>query len=141
MTSRQAGHFFFEPKTYDHKNRATHAHKEEIKIGYNLFRKWVLMSFWAAVPVVLLLSPTLFGALNKPEGLEGHLRHIGIGWLGLGVGAIAFRSVQLFVQRDVETGLVWATKIVTDPFSDFKLYKGAPVRLIRGERIDDHAAA
>jgi hypothetical protein len=30
MTSRQAGHFFFEPKGYDQVNQATHEHKEEI---------------------------------------------------------------------------------------------------------------
>jgi hypothetical protein len=136
MTSRQAGHFFFEPRGYDHVNEATHDHKEEIKIGYNLFRKVVLMSLWAAVPVGLLLSPTLFGTLVRPDGIEAYLRHVGIGWLFLGIGAIAFRSAQLFVQRDVETGLVWAAKIVTDPFSDFRLYKGAPKRLLKGERMD-----
>jgi hypothetical protein len=43
MTSRQAGHFFFEPKGYDEVNQATHEHKEEIKVGYNLMRKVVLM--------------------------------------------------------------------------------------------------
>lgn len=138
MTSRQAGHFFFEPKGYDHVNEATHDHKEEIKIGYNLFRKWILMSLWVAVPVVLAIEPTLFGTLDRPDGFEAYLRHVGIGWLGLGVGAIVFRSVQLFFIRDVETGLVWATKIVTDPFSDFKLYKSAPKRLLKGERIDRH---
>lgn len=140
MTSRQAGHFFFEPKGYDEANQATHAHKEAIKVGYNLFRKWVLTSIWAAVPVVLLLAPDLFGTLERPDGVVAYLRHVGMGWLFLGVGAIAFRSVQLFVQRDVETGLVWATKIATEPFSDFKLYRGAPARLLRGERIDGHLA-
>lgn len=138
MTSRQAGHFFFEPKTYDHVNDASHEHKEEIKLGYNLFRKVVLMSLWAAAPVVLLLSPTLFGTLEAPDGVVGYLRHVGIGWLFLGIGAIVVRSVQLFVQYDVETGLVWATKIVTDPFNDFRLYKSAPKRLLKGERIDRH---
>ena len=49
MTTRQAGHFFFEPKGYDHINQATHEHKEEIKVGYNLQRKVVLMTIWAAV--------------------------------------------------------------------------------------------
>ena len=141
MTSRQAGHFFFEPKGYDHVNEATHDHKEEIKIGYNLFRKWILMSLWVSVPLVLAIAPTLFGTLERPDGFEGYLRHVGIGWLFLGVGAIVFRSVQLFFIRDVETGLVWATKIVTDPFSDFKLYKSAPKRLLKGERIDDHEGA
>src|SRR5689334_7432074 len=50
MTSRQAGHFFFEPKGYDEVNEATHEHKEDIKVGYNLKRKVVLMSIWAASP-------------------------------------------------------------------------------------------
>lgn len=141
MTSRQAGHFFFEPKGYDHKNHATHDHKEEIKIGYNLFRKWVLMSLWVSIPLVLAIQPTLFGTLERPTGLEGYLRHVGIGWLFLGIGAIVFRSLQLFIQRDVSTGLVWATKIVTDPFNDFKLYKSAPKRLLKGERMDYPAPA
>ena len=48
MTSRQAGHFFFEPRGYDHINDTTHEYKEEIKVGYNLRRKVVLMSIWAA---------------------------------------------------------------------------------------------
>lgn len=136
MTSRQAGHFFFEPRGYDHVNAATHAHKEEIKIGYNLFRKVVLMSLWAAIPIALLAEPTLFGLLERPEGVEGFLRHAGIGWLVLGVGAIAFRTLQWAVRGELETGIVWATKIVTDPFNDFRLYKGAPRRLLRGERMD-----
>ena len=61
MTSRQAGHFFFEPKGYDHVNQATHEHKEEIKVGYNLQRKVVLMAIWALSPLVLYFDPTLFG--------------------------------------------------------------------------------
>ncbi|MBB4616864.1 hypothetical protein [Sphingomonas abaci] len=141
MTSRQAGHFFFEPRTYDHVNQASHTHKEAIKLGYNLFRKWVLMSVWLSVPLVLLATPTLFGALAAPAGVMGYLRHVGIGWLFLGVGAIVVRMLQLFAQYDVETGLVWATKIVTDPFNDFRLYKSAPLRLLKGERIDRREAA
>ena len=39
-----------------------------------------------------------------------------VGYAVMIVGLL-FRVVQLFVQRDVMTGLVWATKIVTDPFS------------------------
>ena len=135
MTSRQAGHFFFEPKSFDEVNGVTHAHKEDVKIGYNLHRKWVLMACWAAVPLALPAEPTLWGLLEPPQGFTGFARHVGIGWLYLGVGAIVFRSVQLFVQRDIETGLVWAAKIVTDPVNDFKLYRGAPARLIKGERL------
>ena len=64
MTTRQAGHFFFEPKGYDHVNQATHGHKEDIKVGYNLNRKIVLMAIWALSPLVLFLDPTLFGVFT-----------------------------------------------------------------------------
>ena len=49
---------------------------------------------------------------------------------------IAFRSVQLFILKDIRTGLVWATKIATDPFHDIKLYHRAPLELWRGQRMD-----
>src|ERR1041384_6118676 len=57
-TSRQAGHFFFEPKGYDEVNQATHEYKEEIKVGYNLRRKIVLMIIWAGSPLLLFADPT-----------------------------------------------------------------------------------
>ena len=57
-------------------------------------------------------------------------------WLALGIGGVLFRTVQLFVIKDVQTGLVWATKILTDPFHDIKLYHKAPLALLRGEWID-----
>jgi hypothetical protein len=141
MTSRQAGHFFFEPKSYDHVNDATHAHKEEIKVGYNLFRKWVLMTLWALTPVPLLLDPSLGGLFVPHASFLEFVRHVGMLWLVLGIGGLLFRAVQLFFIRDVETGLVWATKILTDPFSDFKLYYRAPGRLLRGELMDQGHAA
>jgi hypothetical protein len=131
MTSRQAGHFFFEPKGYDQVNQATHEHKEEIKVGYNLMRKVVLMGLWAATPFILLLDPTFFGVFPANDGWAGYLNHLGQLWLVLGAGALVFRTVQLFFIRDVETGLVWAAKIVTDPFNDFRLYRRAPAKLAR----------
>ena len=47
-----------------------------------------------------------------------------------------FRTLHLFLIKDVQTGLVWATKILTDPFHDIKLYHKAPLALLRGELID-----
>src|ERR1700758_2080674 len=58
MTSRQAGHFFFEPRDYDVVNNASHEYKEEIKVGYNLQRKIVLLSIWALSPIPLYFDPT-----------------------------------------------------------------------------------
>ncbi len=128
MTSRQAGHFFFEPKGYDHLNQATHEHKEEIKVGYNLQRKVVLMTIWALSPLVLYLDPTLFGLFTPWVSPADFMRQVAKVWLAIGIGGLLFRTVHLFFIRDVETGLVWMTKILTDPFSDLQaVLQGAAV--------------
>jgi hypothetical protein len=138
MTSRQAGHFFFEPKDYDVINHATHEYKEEIKVGYNLRRKVVLMAIWVASPLPLLWDPTYFGLFAPHADVTATdlARQVGKIWLAVGMGGLIFRVLQLFVLKDIETGLVWATKILTDPFHDIKLYHKAPLALLRGELID-----
>jgi hypothetical protein len=136
MTTRQSGHFFFEPKDYDVVNRATHEHKEEIKVGYNLRRKIVLLSIWALSPLPLYFDPTFFGVFTPHTGTVDFIRHVAEIWLAIGIGGVLFRTVQLFFLKDVQTGLVWATKILTDPFHDIKLYHKAPLALLRGELID-----
>jgi hypothetical protein len=136
MTSRQAGHFFFEPRGYDHVNQATHEHKEEIKVGYNLRRKVVLMAVWAASPLVLLLDPTLLGLLTPWQSATDFMRQVAKIWLVVGGGGLVFRTMHLFFIRDIETGLVWMTKILTDPFHDLLLYRKAPLALLRGELMD-----
>jgi hypothetical protein len=136
MTSRQAGHFFFEPRGYDHVNQATDEHKEEIKIGYNIRRKIVLLAIWALMPVVLWIEPSLFGLIVPANGLMEFLNDVGLSWLALGVAGLLFRVLQLWVQKDLMTGLVWALKIITDPFHDIMLYYKAPLALLRGEIID-----
>ena len=136
MVTRQAGHFFFEPKGYDHSNQATHEYKEEIKVGYNLRRKVVLMTAWAASPVLLWATPSLFGLIEPSRTPAEYLNDVGLMWLALGVAGVLFRTVHLFVLRDVQTGLVWACKIVTDPFHDAMLYWRAPLHLLRGELME-----
>jgi hypothetical protein len=138
MTTRQSGHFFFEPKDYDHVNHATHEYKEEVKVGYNLRRKVVLLTIWALSPLPLYLNPTYFGLFTPATNKTEFVRQVAAIWLALGIGGVIFRTVQLFVIRDVQTGLVWATKILTDPFHDIKLYHKAPLALLRGEMIDPH---
>jgi hypothetical protein len=136
MTTRQTGHFFFEPKDYDVVNDASHEYKEEVKVGYNLRRKVVLLSIWALSPLPLYFKPTLFGLFTPAGSKTEFLRQVATVWLALGIGGVLFRTVQLFFLRDVQTGLVWATKILTDPFHDIKLYHKAPLALLRGELID-----
>jgi hypothetical protein len=140
MTTRQAGHFFFEPRGYDDVNHATHEFKEEIKVGYNLRRKVVLMSIWALVPVVMLADPTLGGLLPAAKTPAGFMHNVGMVWFVVGAGGLLFRVIQLCFIRDPQTGLAWMTKILTDPFHDAKLYYKAPFHLLRGELVDPNHA-
>lgn len=136
MTTRQSGHFFFEPKGYDHINQATHEHKEEIKVGYNLHRKIVLLSIWAAVPVIAYFQPALI-TWAVPEAYEDTtIRIIGMAWLFLGVAGLLFRVGQLIIKEDAKAAFAWAIKILTDPFHDILLYRRSPLYLLRGELID-----
>src|SRR5215470_1558017 len=135
MPSRQIGHFFFEPKDYDEVNQATHEHKEAIKVGYNLRRKVVLMTIWALSPLVLYFDPSLRGTLSDATDLSSMADKVALIWLAVGAAGLIFRTVQLFFIADVRTGLVWMTKILTDPFHDIALYHKAPLHLLRGELI------
>ena len=136
MTTRQAGHFFFEPKHYDVINKASHEYKEEIKVGYNLQRKVVLMIIWAASPLLLFADPTLFGLVSAATTPLDFLRNVGKLWLLVAVAGLLFRTIHLFFIKDVEAGLVWMIKILTDPFHDIMLYWKSPLHLLRGELID-----
>ncbi|WP_088280024.1 hypothetical protein [Ideonella sp. A 288] len=136
MSTRQAGHFFFEPRGYDTVNQATHEHKEAIKVGYNLQRKRVLMAAWALAPVALAVDPSLGGTIEPSTTVSAWLHDLGMAWLVLGIGGLVFRVLQLFVLKDVRTGLVWMAKILTDPFHDIQLYHRAPLALLRGELLD-----
>lgn len=136
MLSRQAGHFFFEPKGYDEINQATHEHKEEIKVGYNLKRKVVLLAIWALATAVLYFDTTFFGIFAASTSTVDFIHNLALLWLAIAVGALLFRTVHLFFLKDVQTGLVWLTKILTDPFHDIKLYHKAPLYVLRGEMLD-----
>ncbi len=136
MTTRQSGHFFFEPRGFDTVNQVTDEYKEAVKIGYNIRRKIVLMGAWAGLPLLLWVSPSLGGLIEPADGLKEYLHDVGMAWLVLGISGIVLRVMQLWRTHSLRTGLVWALKIVTDPFHDVKLYWRAPLALLRGELID-----
>lgn len=140
MWVRQIGHFFFEPKGFDHVNGATFEHKEEIKVGFNLQRKVILLAIWIAIPIVLWASPTLFGLANHHVDFAGFLDRLGWAWLGLAGAGLLARSLWLCATRGLQTGLVWFTKILTEPFHDIKIYYASPLFLLKGQWIDpmDH---
>src|SRR5262249_10648221 len=134
--SRQIGHFFFEPKGFDAVNAQRHRGKEAVKGGYNLASKVGLLAAFLAAPLALYLSPSLLGLIRPSTQSRGFLHDLSMLWLAVGVGALLFRTVQLFFIRDLQTGLVWFTKILTDPFNDVRTYWKAPYYLLRGELID-----
>ena len=127
-------------KGYDHVNQATHEYKEEIKVGYNMRRKVVLMAPWALSPLLLWLEPTLFGLIEPATTSQATCTTSASLWLALGVGGPAVpHACSCSSCSDVQTGLVWMTKILTDPFHDIMLYHKAPLHLLRGELIDPMA--
>ena len=136
MILRQIGHFFFEPKTYDEVNNASHEYKESVKVGYNLHRKVVLLSVWIAMPVMLYFSPSYFGFMEAYTDIHGFLYNTAILWLIVGGGALVFRTVHLFFIMGIQSGLVWFTKILTDPFHDVKIYFKSPYYLVKGDMYD-----
>jgi hypothetical protein len=136
MTTRQSGHFFFEPLGYDEVNQATQEHKEEIKVGYNLRRKVVLIAVWAISPLLLLIDPSMLGLFEPHTSFASFVSHTGLLWLIIGVGGLLFRTIHLFFLKDVMSGLVWMTKILTDPFHDIMLYYKSPLAVLRGELIE-----
>ena len=136
MATRQSGHFFFEPLGFDEVNQCTNEHKEKIKVGFNLQRKLVLIGIWVASPLLVVASPSLFGLVDPGVGLAGMVHNTGLLWLALGAAGLLFRTLHLFFIKGVLDGLVWMTKILTDPFHDIYLYHRAPLYLLRGELLD-----
>ena len=137
MCIRQVGHFFFEPKGYDEMNQATHEYKEKVKVGYNLRRKVILHSVWGARAARALPSARRCSASSRrtPTGAATSSTSRRSGSSSRAC-ALVGRTIQLFFIRDVQTGLVWFTKILTDPFHDVKLYWRSPLYLMRGELIE-----
>jgi hypothetical protein len=136
MTTRQAGHFFFEPRGYDELNQVTDEYKEAVKVGYNLRRKVVLLAVWVAVPALLWLAPSLGGLIEPAGSLAGFVHDTGIAWLALGAAGLLVRVAQLWLRDGAVPALAWLTKILTDPVHDIVLYHEAPLALLRGERVD-----
>lgn len=137
MILRQVGHFYFEPKTYDDVNEASHEYKESVKVGYNLRRKVVLLSIWVLSPVILYIEPTLFGLFEAHQDGYDFINNLAILWLYVGAGALLFRTFHLFFLMGIQSGLVWFSKILTDPFHDIKIYHKSPYYLMKGDMYDD----
>lgn len=136
MTTRQSGHFFFEPLGYDEVNQATNEYKEQIKVGYNLRRKVILISIWLCSPLLLIANPSMLGFFEPHTSFASFVLNTGMLWLAIGAGGLIFRTIHLFFLKDVMSGLVWMTKILTDPFHDIMLYYKSPLSLLRGELIE-----
>jgi len=136
MGLRQSGHFFFEPLDYDKVNQVSNEYKEAIKVGYNLNRKIVLISIWISSPLLVLVSPDLLGTVKAYSGAYSFIYNVSILWILIGVAGLLTRTIHLFFIRGVRSGLVWFTKIITDPYHDIKIYHKSPLYLLRGEMLD-----
>jgi len=140
MWVRQIGHFFFEPRGFDKVNNVSFEEKENIKVGFNLNRKVALLAVWIAVPALVWYDSSIFGLLDPVLDRDALFDRIGWGWIGLAFAGLLARTFWLMATRNVQTGAVWFTKIVTDPFNDIKTYWKSPYYLAKGQLIDpmDH---
>jgi hypothetical protein len=136
MTTRQIGHFFFEPDGYDEYNQATFEYKEKIKIGFNLNRKRALLAVWLSVPVLAFVDAANFNLIMPDTSSDTLFNRIGWGWLWLGVAGVVFRMIQLIIKDSVRTAVTWCIKIITDPFHDVIIYRKSPLYLMKGQLID-----
>jgi len=136
MTTRQIGHFFFEPDGYDEYNQATFEYKEKIKIGFNLNRKRVLLAVWLSVPALAFIDAANFNLIMPDTSPDTLFNRIGWGWLWLGVAGVIFRMIQLVIKDSVRTSVTWCIKIITDPFHDVIIYRKSPIYLMKGQLID-----
>ena len=89
------------------------------------------------IPIALWLTPNFFGLLSEEQVQKGLIHNTAILWLFTGIGAVLFRTVHLFFLMGVQSGLVWATKILTDPFHDIKIYHRSPLHILKGDMYDD----
>ncbi|MFK5984397.1 MAG: hypothetical protein QM479_03080 [Pseudomonadota bacterium] len=133
MVLRQVGHFFFEPKIKDLSYDVSHEYKESVKVGYNLYRKIILLSLWGLSTLAIVVSPSLFGLLDITNGF---LYNLAMTWLFVGLSALIFRSVHLFFIMGIQSGFVWLVKILTDPFHDIKIYYKSLHYIMKGEMYD-----
>ena len=115
---------------YDEVNQATHAYKEEVKVGYNLQRKIVLLAIWVLTPLALHLEPTLsgFGEAHEPGGFARNLATCARArrWRS----AVCHHSAVLRA-RSADRSRV-ADQDPHGPVSRIKLYHRAPLQVLRG---------
>ena len=74
--------------------------------------------------------------IEPARSLNETVHDIGTAWLALAVAGLSFRVLQLWLQDGLFTGIVWLSKILTDPFHDVMLYWRSPLALLRGELFD-----
>jgi hypothetical protein len=136
MSTRQIGHFVFEPTDFDEVNQVSNDYKEEVKVGYNLSRKVVLIALCGLIPVLAYFIPQAL-TWAVPQAYEDTpIRMIGMAWLFLGIAGLVFRVLQLWWQQSLLDGLAWALKILTDPVHDIVLYYRSPFYLLKGQLLD-----
>jgi hypothetical protein len=138
MVLRQIGHFFFEPKTFDDINGVS-PRVQGIREGrlQPASQSGACSVSGSRSRLLSSCSPTSGGCYRRSRPRQGLLYNTSVAWFFVGIGAVLFRTVHLFFLMGVQSGLVWATKILTDPFHDIFIYHRAPAHLLRGEMYDD----
>ena len=96
MTTRQVGHFFFEPKGYDHVNQARTSTRKRSRSATTCAARSCCWRCGRWSPLALWFDPSLFGLVEPADGcrrLRATRRHAS-GWRSAS-GGLLFRTVHL----------------------------------------------
>ena len=82
---------FFELRGFDHVNNVTDEYKEEIKVGYNIQRKIVLMAVWWPARGAVAHALIVRHHPARATDLRGYVEDVGMAWFCLGVVGLLLR--------------------------------------------------
>jgi len=91
---------------------------------------------WLSIPLLLRLSPSLFGLIEPAITFSEYAHEVGLLWLAVGVGGVIVRTMHLSFLRGPAWSLAWVAKILTDPFHNIAIYWRSPMALMRGQLLD-----
>jgi glutamate-1-semialdehyde 2,1-aminomutase len=106
---RQFGHALVEPPCHD---------KEELLLGFNTPSKTMIVSAYAAIPIINMIvagSWTVAAFVEKFPSMAQQ-------WWGLTLVVVLGRVIYLAWLHNFWISMIWFVKLITDPFTDILAY-------------------
>jgi glutamate-1-semialdehyde 2,1-aminomutase len=106
---RQFGHALVEPPCHD---------KEELLLGFNTPSKTMIVSAYAAIPIINMLVAGSWTVAAFIEMFPAMAQQ----WWGLTLVVVLGRVIYLAWLHNFWISMIWFVKLITDPFTDILAY-------------------